>query len=82
MLPPPIIDLPAPLILAVIVRFPEIEILTTISAQKVIPKLDCIFPRHGMPCHVTSEIGLSFCPLLCFERLVLFLTTTVVVLSR
>ena len=27
-------------------RFPEIEILTAISAQKVIPKLDCIFAQH------------------------------------
>ena len=34
-------------------RFPEIEILNTISAQKVISKLDCIFARHGIPSQVT-----------------------------
>ena len=30
-------------------RFPEIEILITISALKIIPKLDGIFARHGIP---------------------------------
>ena len=37
-------------------RFPEIEILTTTSAQKVIPKLDSIFARHGIPSHLTSDM--------------------------
>ena len=41
-------------------RFPEIEILTTISAQKVIPKLDSIFARHGIPSHLTSDNGPPF----------------------
>ena len=41
-------------------RFPEIEILTTISAQKVIPKLDSIFTRHGIPSHLTSDNGPPF----------------------
>ena len=41
-------------------RFPEIEILTAISAQKVIPKLDCIFARHGIPSHLTSDNGPPF----------------------
>ncbi len=30
-------------------RFPEVEILRSISADKVIPKLDEIFARHGIP---------------------------------
>ena len=41
-------------------RFPKIEILTTTSAQKVIPKLDSIFPRHGIPSHLTSDNSLPF----------------------
>ena len=42
-------------------RFPEIEILmTTISAKKVIPKLDSIFDRHGIPSHLTSDNGPPF----------------------
>ena len=41
-------------------RLPEIEILTAISAQKVIAKLDCIFARHGIPSHLTSDNGPPF----------------------
>ena len=41
-------------------RFPEIEILPTISAKKVIPKLDNIFARHGIPSQVTSDNGPPF----------------------
>ena len=41
-------------------RFPEIEILATTSAQKVIPKLDSIFARHGIPSHLTSDNGPPF----------------------
>ena len=41
-------------------RFHEIEILTTISAQKVIPKVDSIFARHGIPSHLTADNGPPF----------------------
>ena len=41
-------------------RFPEIEILPTISARKVIPKLDNIFARHGIPSQVPSNNGPPF----------------------
>ena len=41
-------------------RFPEIEILPTISVKKVIPKLDNIFARHGIPSQVTSDNGPPF----------------------
>ena len=41
-------------------RFPEIEILATTSAQKVFPKLDSIFARHGIPSHLTSDNGPPF----------------------
>lgn len=36
-------------------RFSEIEILTAISAQKVIPKLGGIFARRGILSQVTSD---------------------------
>ena len=41
-------------------RFPEVEIMSTISAQKVIPKLYVIFARHGVPSQVTSDNGPPF----------------------
>ena len=36
-------------------RFPEI--LTAISALEVIPKLDCMFARHGIPSYIPSDNG-------------------------
>eukprot|EP00794_Sanderia_malayensis_P019767 gene19767-biopygen16415 len=41
-------------------RFPEVEILTSTSAKKVIPKLDTIFARHGLPSTLTSDNGPPF----------------------
>ncbi len=41
-------------------RFPETAILKSISAQKVIPQLDEIFARHGIPMHLTSDNGPPF----------------------
>ena len=41
-------------------RFPEVEILKSTAAQKVIPKLDSIFARHGIPSQVTSDNGPPF----------------------
>ncbi len=36
-------------------RFPEVEILKSISAKKVIPELDSIFARHGIPAQLVSD---------------------------
>ena len=41
-------------------RFPEVEILTSISAENVIPKLDCVFARHGIPSQIISDKGPPF----------------------
>jgi uncharacterized membrane protein len=41
-------------------RFPEVETLKSISAKKVIPKLDSIFARHGIPAQLTSDNGPPF----------------------
>ena len=36
-------------------RFPEVEILTSTSAKAVIPKLDAIYARQGMPDVLKSD---------------------------
>ena len=36
-------------------RYPEIEILKSTSAKNVIPKLDAIFARHGIPAQLVSD---------------------------
>ena len=41
-------------------RFPEVEILTSTSARAVIPKLDAIFSRQGIPDIVKSDNGPPF----------------------
>ena len=41
-------------------RFPEVEILKSTTALNVIPKLDAIFARHGIPAKLTSDNGLPF----------------------
>jgi len=41
-------------------HFPEIEILTSISAKAVIPKLDAIFARQGIPDVLKSDNGPLF----------------------
>ena len=41
-------------------RYPEIEILSSVSARAVIPKLDAIFARHGCPDVVKSDNGSPF----------------------
>ena len=41
-------------------RYPEIEILKSIAAPKVIPKLDVIFARHGIPEQITTDNGPPF----------------------
>ena len=41
-------------------RFPEVEILTSISARTVIPKLDAIFARQGIPDVLKSDNGPPF----------------------
>ena len=41
-------------------RFPEVEILTSISAKNVIPKLDNIFARHAVPSQIISDNGPPF----------------------
>ena len=41
-------------------RYPEIEILKSTAAPKVIPKLDIIFARHGIPEKVTTDNGPPF----------------------
>jgi len=40
--------------------FPEVEILQSTSCMKVIPKLDSIFARHGIPVKLTSNNGPLF----------------------
>ena len=41
-------------------RFPEVEILTSISANSVIPRLDSVFARHGVPSQIISDNGPPF----------------------
>ena len=41
-------------------RFPEVEILTSTSARAVIPKLDAIFARQGIPEVLKSDNGPPF----------------------
>ena len=41
-------------------RFPEVEILKSTTALNVIPKLDAIFARHGIPAKLTSDNGPPF----------------------
>eukprot|EP00794_Sanderia_malayensis_P001428 gene1428-biopygen1178 len=41
-------------------RYPEIELLKSTPAQRVIPKLDIIFARHGIPEKVTTDNGPPF----------------------
>ena len=41
-------------------RFPEVEILTSTSANATIPKLDKIFATHGIPETVKSDNGPPF----------------------
>ena len=41
-------------------RFPKVEILKSTAAPKVIPKLDTIFARHGIPTTVISDNGPPF----------------------
>lgn len=41
-------------------RFPEVELLTSTSAKAVIPKLDAIFARQGVPDILKSDNGPPF----------------------
>jgi len=41
-------------------RFPEVEVVTSTSAEAVLPKLDSIFSRHGIPRIVKSDNGPPF----------------------
>ncbi len=41
-------------------RFPEVEVLTTVSAKAVLPKLDAIFSRQGIPEVLKSDNGSPF----------------------
>jgi len=41
-------------------RFPEVETLTSTSARVVIPKLDAIFARQGIPDVLKSDNGPPF----------------------
>ena len=41
-------------------RFPEVEIISSNAAKVVIPKLDAIFARHGIPETVYSDNGPPF----------------------
>ena len=41
-------------------RFPEVEIVTTTSARAVIPKLDNIFSRQGVPVVLKTDNGTPF----------------------
>ena len=41
-------------------RFPEVEILQSTSCMKVIPKLDSILARHGIPVKLISDNGPPF----------------------
>jgi len=41
-------------------RYPEVEIVQSTSARAVIPKLDAIFARHGIPQNVKTDNGSPF----------------------
>ena len=41
-------------------RFPEIEIVRSISADTIIPRLDSVFATHGIPDVVKSDNGPKF----------------------
>ena len=41
-------------------RYPETEIINNASAKTLIPKLDAIFVRHGIPHTVKSDNGPPF----------------------
>ena len=41
-------------------RFPEVELLTSTSAKAVVPKLDAIFSRLGVPDILKSDNGHEF----------------------
>ena len=41
-------------------RFPEVELFTTVSAKAVLPKLDAIFSRQGIPEVLKSDNSPSF----------------------
>ena len=41
-------------------RYPEVEIVSSTAAPVVLPKLDVIFARHGIPDKVTSDNGPPF----------------------
>lgn len=41
-------------------RFPEVEILHSTAAQSVIPRLDAIFARHGIPEKIRTDNGPPF----------------------
>lgn len=41
-------------------RFPEVEIVTSTAASSVIPKLDSMFARHGIPDVLKSDNGPPF----------------------
>ena len=38
-------------------RYPEVEIIRSLSAKKVIPNFDAIFLRHGVPKVVKTDNG-------------------------
>ena len=40
--------------------YPEVEIVSSTAAQKVIPKIDTIFSRHGVPRKAESDNGSPF----------------------
>ena len=40
--------------------YPEVEIVSSTASQKVIPKIDTIFSRHGMPQKARSDNGPPF----------------------
>ena len=41
-------------------RYPEVEIMSSISAKATLPKLDAIFARHGVPNVLKSDNGPTF----------------------
>lgn len=41
-------------------RYPEVEIMSTITAKATLPKLDAIFARHGVPDVLKSDNGPTF----------------------
>ena len=41
-------------------RFPKVELLTSTSAKAVVPKLDAIFSRQGVPDILKSDNGPPF----------------------